>query len=111
MAWLPTYPEGSKIQPDIGLNTDGPRRLFRQLSFPGGIRFKPLRRRWDPPRRELGYALVFAYGAAFDNPELIAACVIGDGEDETGPLASWHSNKFLSSIHDGAVLPILRLNE
>ena len=92
---------------------DGLRRLFRQFSFPGGI---PSHAAPETPGSiheggELGYALVHAYGAAFDNPDLIVACVVGDGEAETGPLAaSWHSNKFLSPVHDGAVLPILHLN-
>ena len=87
--------------------------LFRQFSFPGGI---PSHAAPETPGSiheggELGYALVHAYGAAFDNPDLIVACVVGDGEAETGPLAaSWHSNKFLNPAHDGAVLPILHLN-
>ena len=89
------------------------RKLFRQFSFPGGI---PSHAAPETPGSiheggELGYALVHAYGAAFDNPDLIVACVVGDGEAETGPLAaSWHSNKFLNPAHDGAVLPILHLN-
>jgi xylulose-5-phosphate/fructose-6-phosphate phosphoketolase len=89
------------------------RKLFRQFSFPGGI---PSHAAPETPGSineggELGYALVHAYGAVFDNPDLIAACVVGDGESETGPLAaSWHSNKFLNPTHDGAVLPILHLN-
>ena len=88
-------------------------RLFRQFSFPGGI---PSHAAPETPGSiheggELGYSLVHAYGAAFDNPDLIVACVIGDGEAETGPLAgSWHSNKFLNPATDGAVLPILHLN-
>jgi xylulose-5-phosphate/fructose-6-phosphate phosphoketolase len=110
-----TYLEGSysEIYPDITLDTDGLRKLFRQFSFPGGI---PSHAAPETPGSiheggELGYALVHAYGAALDNPELIVACVVGDGEAETGPLAaSWHSNKFLNPIHDGAVLPILHLN-
>ncbi|UGY30228.1 phosphoketolase family protein (plasmid) [Bradyrhizobium septentrionale] len=110
-----TYLEGSysEIYPDISRNADGLRRLFRQFSFPGGI---PSHAAPETPGSiheggELGYALVHAYGAAFDNPDLIVACVIGDGEAETGPLAaSWHSNKFLSPVRDGAVLPILHLN-
>ena len=110
-----TYLEGSysEIYPDISRDTDGLRRLFRQFSFPGGI---PSHAAPETPGSiheggELGYALVHAYGAAFDNPDLIVACVIGDGEAETGPLAaSWHSNKFLSPVRDGAVLPILHLN-
>ncbi|HEY1748759.1 MAG TPA: phosphoketolase family protein [Xanthobacteraceae bacterium] len=110
-----TYLEGTytEIYPDIGRDTDGLRNLFRQFSFPGGI---PSHAAPETPGSiheggELGYALVHAYGAAFDNPDLVVACVIGDGEAETGPLAaSWHSNKFLNPIHDGAVLPILHLN-
>ena len=110
-----TYLEGtySEIYPDIGRDTDGLRKLFRQFSFPGGI---PSHAAPETPGSiheggELGYALVHAYGAAFDNPDLIVACVVGDGEAETGPLAaSWHSNKFLNPSHDGAVLPILHLN-
>lgn len=88
-------------------------RLFKQFSFPGGI---PSHVAPETPGSiheggELGYALSHAYGAAFDNPDLIVACVIGDGEAETGPLATaWHSNKFLNPKHDGAVLPILHLN-
>ena len=110
-----TYLEGtySEIYPDITRDAEGMRKLFRQFSFPGGI---PSHAAPETPGSiheggELGYALVHAYGAAFDNPELIVACVIGDGEAETGPLAtSWHSNKFLNPVHDGAVLPILHLN-
>jgi xylulose-5-phosphate/fructose-6-phosphate phosphoketolase len=110
-----TYLEGSysEIYPDVSRDTDGLRHLFRQFSFPGGI---PSHAAPETPGSiheggELGYALVHAYGAAFDNPDLIVACVVGDGEAETGPLAaSWHSNKFLSPVHDGAVLPILHLN-
>ena len=89
------------------------RRLFRQFSFPGGI---PSHAAPETPGSiheggELGYALFHAYGAVFDNPDLIACCVVGDGEAETGPLAtSWHSNKFLNPRTDGAVLPILHLN-
>lgn len=110
-----TYLEGSysEIYPEIAEDEDGLRRLFRQFSFPGGI---PSHASPDTPGSiheggELGYALVHAYGAAFDNPGLIVACVVGDGEAETGPLAaSWHSNKFVNPVHDGAVLPILHLN-
>jgi xylulose-5-phosphate/fructose-6-phosphate phosphoketolase len=110
-----TYLEGtySEIYPDITRDTDGIAKLFRQFSFPGGI---PSHAAPETPGSiheggELGYALVHAYGAAFDNPDLIVACVVGDGEAETGPLAaSWHSNKFLNPAHDGAVLPILHLN-
>lgn len=110
-----TWLEGtySEIYPEIGQDREGMRRLFRQFSFPGGI---PSHAAPETPGSiheggELGYALAHAYGAAFDNPELIVACVIGDGEAETGPLAaSWHSNKFLNPRCDGAVLPILHLN-
>ena len=110
-SWLEgTY---SEVYPAIGRDEDGMRRLFRQFSFPGGI---PSHVAPETPGSiheggELGYALVHAFGAALDNPELVVACVIGDGEAETGPLAaSWHGNKFLSPVHDGAVLPILHLN-
>ncbi|MCA6118864.1 phosphoketolase family protein [Bradyrhizobium sp. WSM 1738] len=110
-----TYLEGSysEIYPDITADADGIAKLFRQFSFPGGI---PSHAAPETPGSiheggELGYALVHAFGAAFDNPDLIVACVVGDGEAETGPLAaSWHSNKFLDPVHDGAVLPILHLN-
>ena len=110
-----TYLEGtySEIYPDISHDEAGLRKLFRQFSFPGGI---PSHAAPETPGSiheggELGYALVHAYGAAFDNPDLIVACVVGDGEAETGPLAaSWHSNKFLNPARDGAVLPILHLN-
>jgi xylulose-5-phosphate/fructose-6-phosphate phosphoketolase len=109
------YLEGtySEVYSGIGENTEGLRRLFRQFSFPGGI---PSHVAAQTPGSiheggELGYALVHAYGAAFDNPDLVVACVVGDGEAETGPLAaSWHSNKFLNPAVDGAVLPILHLN-
>jgi xylulose-5-phosphate/fructose-6-phosphate phosphoketolase len=103
----------SEVYPHIGHDEEGLRRLFRQFSFPGGI---PSHAAPETPGSiheggELGYALVHAYGAAFDNPELLVCCVIGDGEAETGPLAaSWHSNKFLNPARDGAVLPILHLN-
>jgi xylulose-5-phosphate/fructose-6-phosphate phosphoketolase len=110
-AWLDgTYKE---VYPEIGDDEDGLRRLFRQFSFPGGI---PSHVAPETPGSiheggELGYALAHAYGAAFDNPDLVVACVIGDGEAETGPLAaSWHANKFLDPASDGAVLPILHLN-
>ena len=89
------------------------KRLFKQFSFPGGI---PSHVAPETPGSiheggELGYSLSHAFGAAFDNPDLLVACVVGDGEAETGPLAtSWHSNKFLNPVHDGAVLPILHLN-
>jgi xylulose-5-phosphate/fructose-6-phosphate phosphoketolase len=110
-----TYLEGSysEIYPHIEQNRDGIKRLFRQFSWPYGI---PSHVAPETPGSiheggELGYSLVHAYGAAFDNPNLIVACVIGDGEAETGPLAtSWHSNKFLNPATDGAVLPILHLN-
>src|SRR6266851_3339467 len=110
-----TYLEGtySEIYPDISRDADGLRKLFRQFSFPGGIlsHAAPETPGSIHEGGELGYALVHAYGAAFDNPDLIVACVVGDGEAETGPLAaSWHSNKFLNPAHDGAVLPILHLN-
>jgi xylulose-5-phosphate/fructose-6-phosphate phosphoketolase len=103
----------SEIYPDIGQDVDGMRKLFKQFSFPGGI---PSHVAPETPGSiheggELGYALSHAYGAAFDNPDLIVACVVGDGEAETGPLAtSWHSNKFLNPARDGTVLPILHLN-
>ncbi len=110
-----TYLEGSysEIYPYIGQDSDGIKRLFRQFSWPYGI---PSHVAPETPGSiheggELGYSLVHAYGAAFDNPDLIVACVVGDGEAETGPLAtSWHSNKFLNPATDGAVLPILHLN-
>jgi xylulose-5-phosphate/fructose-6-phosphate phosphoketolase len=110
-----TYLEGtySEIYPEIGRDTDGLRKLFRQFSFPGGI---PSHVAPETPGSineggELGYSLAHAYGAAFDNPDLVVACVVGDGEAETGPLAaSWHSNKFINPAHDGAVLPVLHLN-
>ncbi|MBS0184112.1 MAG: phosphoketolase family protein [Nitrospira sp.] len=109
------YLEGtySEVYPDVSQDAEGMKRLFRQFSFPGGI---PSHVAPETPGSiheggELGYALSHAYGAAFDNPDLIVACVIGDGEAETGPLAaSWHSNKFLNPVTDGAVLPILHLN-
>ena len=110
-----TYLEGtySETYPDISQDTDGMQKLFKQFSFPGGI---PSHVSPECPGSiheggELGYSLAHAYGAAFDNPDLIVACVVGDGEAETGPLAaSWHSNKFLNAARDGAVLPILHLN-
>jgi xylulose-5-phosphate/fructose-6-phosphate phosphoketolase len=109
------YLEGTytELYPQIGDGEDGLRALFRQFSFPGGI---PSHVAPETPGSiheggELGYALSHAFGAAFDNPDLVVACVVGDGEAETGPLAtSWHSNKFLNAIDDGAVLPILHLN-
>ena len=110
-----TYLEGtySEVYPHISADAEGMRKLFKQFSFPGGI---PSHVAPETPGSiheggELGYALVHAYGAVFDNPDLIAACVVGDGEAETGPLAaSWHSNKFLNPQRDGVVLPILHLN-
>ncbi|MFC9189281.1 phosphoketolase family protein [Streptomyces cyaneofuscatus] len=110
-SWLEgTY---SETYPDVSRDADGMARLFRQFSFPGGV---PSHVAPETPGSiheggELGYSLAHAYGAALDNPDLLVACVIGDGEAETGPLAaSWHSNKFLDPVHDGAVLPILHLN-
>ena len=110
-----TWLEGtySEVYPDVPRNGEGMRKLFRQFSFPGGV---PSHVAPETPGSiheggELGYALSHAFGAVFDNPDLIAACVVGDGEAETGPLAaSWHSNKFLNPATDGAVLPILHLN-
>jgi xylulose-5-phosphate/fructose-6-phosphate phosphoketolase len=110
-----TYLEGSysEIYPDIGEDEAGMLKLFRQFSFPGGI---PSHAAPETPGSiheggELGYALVHAFGAAFDNPDMVVACVVGDGEAETGPLATaWHSNKFLNPASDGVVLPILHLN-
>ncbi|MDZ4341997.1 MAG: phosphoketolase family protein [Candidatus Binatia bacterium] len=110
-----TYLEGtySEIYPNISQDEEGMKKLFKQFSFPGGI---PSHVAPETPGSiheggELGYALSHAYGAAFDNPDLIVACVIGDGEAETGPLAtSWHSNKFLNPATDGVVLPVLHLN-
>ncbi len=110
-----TYLEGtySEFYPSVSQDTEGLKRLFKQFSFPGGI---PSHVAPETPGSiheggELGYAVSHAYGAAFDNPDLIVACVVGDGEAETGPLATaWHSNKFLNPITDGAVLPILHLN-
>src|SRR6202142_1975681 len=109
------YLEGtySELYSHVGEDEEGLRALFRQFSFPGGI---PSHAAPETPGSiheggELGYALAHAYGAAFDNPELVVACVVGDGEAETGPLAtSWHANKFLNPQRDGAVLPILHLN-
>jgi xylulose-5-phosphate/fructose-6-phosphate phosphoketolase len=111
----PVYLEGSysEIYPDKSEDADGMRRFFRQFSFPGGIgsHCTPETPGSIHEGGELGYSLSHAYGTAFDNPDLITACVVGDGESETGPLAtSWHSNKFLDPIRDGAVLPILHLN-
>ena len=110
-----TYLEGtySEFYPNIPQTEEGLQKLFKQFSFPGGI---PSHAAPETPGSiheggELGYSIVHAFGAAFDNPDLIACCVVGDGEAETGPLAtSWHSNKFLNPARDGAVLPILHLN-
>ena len=109
------YLEGtySEIYPHVSLDEAGLKELFRQFSFPGGI---PSHAAPETPGSineggELGYSLAHAYGAAFDNPQLLVCCVVGDGEAETGPLAaSWHSNKFLNPATDGAVLPVLHLN-
>ena len=110
-----TYLEGtySQLYPDISQTEEGLKKLFKQFSFPGGI---PSHVAPETPGSiheggELGYSIAHAYGAAFDNPDLLVCCVVGDGEAETGPLAaSWHSNKFLNPARDGAVLPILHLN-
>ena len=110
-----TYLEGtySEVYPEISQDEAGLRKLFLQFSFPGGI---PSHVSPECPGSiheggELGYSLSHSFGAVFDNPELVVACVVGDGEAETGPLATaWHSNKFLDPVHDGAVLPILHLN-
>lgn len=110
-----TWLEGtySEVYPDVSQDAEGMKRLFRQFSFPGGV---PSHASPDTPGSiheggELGYSLSHAYGAAFDNPDLVVACVVGDGEAETGPLAtSWHGNKFINPATDGAVLPILHLN-
>jgi xylulose-5-phosphate/fructose-6-phosphate phosphoketolase len=109
------YLEGtySEVYPHVSADAEGLRRLFKQFSFPGGI---PSHVAPEIPGSiheggELGYSIAHAYGAAFDNPDLVVACVVGDGEAETGPLATaWHSNKFLNPAADGAVLPILHLN-
>ena len=109
------YLEGtySEVYPNISQDAEGMKKLFKQFSFPGGI---PSHVAPETPGSiheggELGYAVSHAFGAAFDNPDLIVACVVGDGEAETGPLAtSWHSNKFLNPANDGVVLPILHLN-
>ncbi|HSS08400.1 MAG TPA: hypothetical protein VLL25_00850, partial [Acidimicrobiales bacterium] len=110
-----TYLEGtySELYPNVTQDEAGLKRLFKQFSFPGGI---PSHAAPETPGSineggELGYSLAHAFGAAFDNPDLLVACVVGDGEAETGPLAtSWQANKFLNPVHDGAVLPILHLN-
>lgn len=109
------YLEGtySEVYPNVGQDKEGLTKLCKQFSFPGGIssHVAPETPGSINEGGELGYSLAHAFGAIFDNPELIAACVVGDGEAETGPLATaWHSNKFLSAKHDGAVLPILHLN-
>ncbi|WP_181310924.1 phosphoketolase family protein [Nocardioides campestrisoli] len=110
-SWLEgTY---SEVYPQVGPDADGLRRFFRQFSFPGGV---PSHVAPETPGSiheggELGYVLSHAYGAAMDNPDLVVAAVVGDGEFETGPLAtSWHGNKFVDPVHDGAVLPVLHLN-
>src|SRR5947207_3276973 len=110
-----TYLEGtySELYPNISQTEEGLKKLFKQFSFPGGI---PSHVAPETPGSiheggELGYSIAHAYGAAFDNPDLLVCCVVGDGEAETGPLAaSWHSNKFLNPARDGAVLPVLHLN-
>ncbi|MDD5656304.1 MAG: phosphoketolase family protein [Elusimicrobia bacterium] len=110
-----TWLEGSysELYPEVSQDEEGMRRLFKQFSFPGGV---PSHAAPETPGSiheggELGYSLAHAFGAAFDNPDLLVCCVIGDGEAETGPLAaSWHSNKFLNPARDGAVLPVLHLN-
>src|SRR5437773_6501602 len=110
-----TYLEGtySEFYPNIPWSAEGLKQLFKQFSFPGGV---PSHVAPETPGSiheggELGYAVAHSYGAAFDNPDLVVCCVVGDGEAETGPLAaSWHSNKFLNPRTDGAVLPILHLN-
>src|SRR5246127_3094561 len=104
----------SEVYPNIGRDEEGMKALFKQFSFPGGI---PSHVAPETPGSiheggELGYALSHAYGAVFDNPDLLCVCIVGDGEAETGPLATgWHSNKFLNPVGDGAVLPILHLND
>ena len=111
----PAYLEGtySEIYPDKSQDAEGMQKFFKQFSFPGhiGSHVTPETPGSIHEGGELGYSLSHAYGMAFDNPDLIVACVVGDGEAETGPLATaWHSNKFLNPAHDGAVLPILNLN-
>jgi xylulose-5-phosphate/fructose-6-phosphate phosphoketolase len=111
----PVYLEGtySEVYPDKSEDEEGMKKLFQWFSFPGGIgsHCTPELPGSIHEGGELGYSLSHAYGAAFDNPDLLVACVVGDGEAETGPLATaWHSNKFLNPIRDGAVLPILNLN-
>jgi xylulose-5-phosphate/fructose-6-phosphate phosphoketolase len=110
-----TYLEGtySELYPQVSQDEEGMKKLFKQFSFPGGI---PSHAAPETPGSineggELGYSIAHSYGAVFDNPDLIAVCVVGDGEAETGPLATaWHSNKFINPERDGAVLPILHLN-
>ena len=111
----PAYLEGtySEVYPDKSEDEEGMRRFFKQFSFPGhiGSHVTPETPGSIHEGGELGYSLSHAYGMALDNPDLIVACVVGDGEAETGPLAtSWHSNKFINPVRDGAVLPILNLN-
>jgi xylulose-5-phosphate/fructose-6-phosphate phosphoketolase len=111
----PTYLEGtySEVYPDKSEDLDGMRKFFKQFSFPGhiGSHVTPETPGSIHEGGELGYSISHAYGAAYDNPDLIVACVVGDGEAETGPLATaWHSNKFINPVRDGAVLPILNLN-
>ena len=110
-AWMEgTY---SEVYPNISQDLEGLRKFFRQFSFPGGIgsHCTPETPGSIHEGGELGYSLSHAFGAAFDNPDLIVTCVVGDGEAETGPMAtSWHSNKFLNPVRDGAVLPVLHLN-
>src|SRR6202041_1489479 len=109
------YLEGtwSEVYPNVGRDEAGLKELFKQFSFPGGIssHVAPTTPGSIHEGGELGYSLSHAYGATYDNPDLIVACVVGDGEAETGPAATgWHGNKFLNPVHDGAVLPILHLN-
>ena len=111
-----TYLEGSysEVYPNVSQDIDGMKRLCKQFSFPGGIssHVAPETPGSINEGGELGYSIAHAFGAAFDNPDLIATVIVGDGEAETGPLATaWHSNKFLNAKTDGAVLPILHLNE
>ena len=111
----PAYLEGtySEVYPDKSEDEEGMQKFFKQFSFPGhiGSHVTPETPGSIHEGGELGYSLSHAYGMAFDNPDLIVACVVGDGEAETGPLATaWHSNKFLNPVRDGAVLPILNLN-
>ena len=109
------YLEGtySEVYPNISQDEAGLKKLFKQFSFPGGIssHVSPQTPGSIHEGGELGYSISHAFGAAFDNPDLVVACVVGDGEAETGPLATaWHSNKFLDPVSDGVVLPILHLN-